>query len=221
MTCETAILRAYALASQCRTAEAEALLKSFPESLNTIHGKDLLARIKYESGDEAAARLLWEEILKLDPSNDEAKNAIGAIGHPEQFESDGCSCGRKCKIVLCVALLISMGLGIVIGRLTTAPTQPPPSPAIPSGSTLAEFQADKIDPTTIERFKSEFLPAAGTNSYVVLSGGAGKDAITRKNRLAALAEGVVVFYKLLPWERLYIDLSPSEDQLYRFRAISK
>ena len=82
MTNEVAILRAYAFASQGKYAEAEQMLQSLPGVLDTPSGADLLARIRFEQGDEDAARHIWEQILRVDPANEAAMKALEALDNP-------------------------------------------------------------------------------------------------------------------------------------------
>lgn len=79
MTSEVAILRAYALATQGRYVDAEKLLKSVDGALDTLDGADLLARIRFEQGDNETAIRIWKQILLLEPSNEKALKALRGI----------------------------------------------------------------------------------------------------------------------------------------------
>ena len=118
MTAEVAILRAYAFASQGKYAEAEQLLASVPDALNTPSGADLFARIKFEQGDEPTARRIWEQLLADDPTNESAQKALAALeASPCESDDDEvvpCFCRRwkfVCAGILAVLLCLAFSLG--------------------------------------------------------------------------------------------------------------
>ena len=76
ITLESAILHAYVLISQGSFDEAEQILKNHPDVLKSPSGADLLARLKFESGNDQEAKEIWERIHNAFPDFEPAILAL-------------------------------------------------------------------------------------------------------------------------------------------------
>lgn len=119
MTTETAILRAYALASEEKFEEAEALLKSSPGALNEPSGIDLLARIRREQGDLEGARRLWESVLRLAPDYIDAQAALESLMNPLPLEEDPDRVWGRKSLLLISGLVLTL-LVVILALLCRA-----------------------------------------------------------------------------------------------------
>ena len=126
MNQEAVLISAYALATQERYEEAEALLQSCPEAYNTVSGMDLLARIRHSQGRIDEARSIWQHILDADPTNESIRMAIEAIENPEP-EHD-----NPHRMVM-LAVLATIVLGVIASVVYMCRHQSVP-PAAPEPS---------------------------------------------------------------------------------------
>lgn len=111
MSVSSILMAAYAFATQERYQEAEGLMQSCPESLQTIQGQDLLARIRVAQGRKDEARQLWHKIIEIDPTNDKAKSAVDALDAPKTLLMNKSShyIGTACTIILTAMLAWMLG----------------------------------------------------------------------------------------------------------------
>ncbi len=188
MTSEVAILRAYAYASQGKYAEAEQLLASVPEALTTPSGADILARIRFEQGDEAAARHIWEQMLAVDPSNESARKALAALDVPPCELGDDtvvpCFC-RRWKYAVAALLAMLLGISFSLGKACRGTV--PPQPRI-----IAEQMLDisKINGKILVELRNGILTNMTDNTVLVISGGRGKYVTDRQRCLSVIAESL-------------------------------
>lgn len=113
MNLEAVLMSAYALATQERFDEAERVLESCPEAVQTVPGQDLLARIRLAQGQTDQARQIWDRILSVEPANPEAKAAIDALDHPIPDPPNPYR-----KFVIAGAIAVALGIGIsIVGAL--------------------------------------------------------------------------------------------------------
>lgn len=202
MTAEVAILRAYAFATQGKYAEAEQLLVSAPEALNTPSGTDLFARIKFEQGDVATARRIWEELLVVDATNESARNALAVIDAPldvsEIDEPAPCFCRRRkyvCAAVLAVLLGFAFSLGKAWHSASSAPVVQQATPEVTSQPTVIAEQTLKISEINgkvLASLKTGILTNMTDSTILVISGGRGKYPSDRARCLAVIAENINV-----------------------------
>lgn len=195
MTAEVAILRAYAFASQGKYDEAEQLLASVPEVLNTPSGADLLARIKFEQGDESTARRIWEELLAVDPSSESARIALAALDSSSGFsaaeDAEPCFCHRfkySCVVVFAVLL----GVAFSIGKMCGGKGQPATTPKESSPVVVAEqsIPVRKINDALVSSLNDWVLTNITDSTVLVLTGGSRKSIAGRLNQLSFLAESI-------------------------------
>ena len=218
MTEESAILRAYALATQGKVEDAKALLTGIESPV----AKDLLARILYDTGEDEAARALWEDILDQEPGQPEARAALAAdtVAHVGIAEPHVSTSRRRWLLGAIATALVAIGLGLGpwLGHHFT-PTPPPRHESrptfplefcLPASPTRADFEA----------LRTNFLAQVDGNVKVVLSGGSGKNAHERRNRLWVLANALTEGYRCLTWEQIRIDFTPDPEDGYRFRLLS-
>ncbi len=188
MTSEVAILRAYAYASQGKYAKAEQLLASVPEALNTPSGADILARIRFEQGDEAAARHIWEQMLAVDPSNESARKALAALDVPPCELGDdtvvSCFC-RRWKYVVAALLAMLLGISFSLGKACRGTV--PPQSRIIAEQTL---DISKINGKILEELSNGILTNMTDNTVLVISGGMGKYVTDRQRSLSVIAESI-------------------------------
>lgn len=193
MSIEVAILRAYAFASQGKYAEAEQLLSSVPEALNTPSGADLFARIKFEQGDESTARRIWEELLTVDPSNESARRALAAIDSQSGFllteGPEACLCHRF-KYACAVLIVAMLGAAFAIGKMCGGAVQSETALKAEAPVIVAEqsIQAEAINGALLRSLKDGILTNMTDSATLVLSGGKGKYIIDRQKRLSIIAE---------------------------------
>ncbi len=199
MTSEVVILRAYAFASQGKYADAEQLLASVPEALNTPSGADLFARIKFEQGDVATARRIWEELLVVDATNESAKNALAAIDAPldmsEIDEPEPCFCRRR-KYVCAAVLAVLLGFAFSLGKawqgrvppsknVSTICAETEPQPRIIAEQTL---DISKINGRVLSQLRDGILTNMTEKTGLVMSGGRGKYATDRMRSIVVIAD---------------------------------
>ena len=193
MSIEVAILRAYAFASQSKYVEAEQLLSSVPEALNTPSGADLFARIKFEQGDESTARRIWEELLTVDPSNESARRALAAIDSQSGFllteGSEACFCHRF-KYACAVLIFAMLGAAFAIGKICGGAVQSEIALKAEAPVIVAEqsIPVGAINGALLRSLKDGILTNMTDSATLVLSGGKGKYITDRQKRLSIIAE---------------------------------
>lgn len=197
MIAEVAILLAYAFASQGKYDEAEQLLASVPEALNTPSGADLLARIKFEQGDESAARRIWEGLLAVDPSSESARNALAALDASPCKLCDGdvqqCFCCRW-KYVCAFTLAVLLGLAFSLGKAwkctSSEMLQAPKQSSCQHSRVIAEqmLEISKINGKVLAELRDGILTNLTEGVVLVLSGGKGKYVTDRQRNLSVIAD---------------------------------
>ena len=229
MTAEVAILRAYAFASQGKYAEAEQLLASVPEALNTPSGADLFARIKFEQGDVATARRIWEELLVVDATNESAKNALAAIDAPlEMSEIDEpatCFCRRR-KYVCAAVLAVLLGFAFSLGKAWQGKVPPSKDESTicaetePQSRIIAEQTLDisKINGKVLSQLRDGILTNMTEKTMLVLSGGRGKYITDRQNCLSVIAEIVCANTKV-PLSKILFKTSEKDDGVVKIVVV--
>lgn len=229
MTPEVAILRAYAFASQGKYAEAEQLLASVPEALNTPPGADLFARIKFEQGDIATARRIWEELLVVDATNESVRNALAAIDVPltvsEIDEPAPCFCRRR-KYVCAAVLALLLGLAFSLGKAWQGRATPSKNGFIACTETgtqsriIAEQTLDisKINAKVLSQLRDGILTNMNDNTMLVLSGGRGKYNMDRQNCLSVIAETVCIHAKV-PLSKILFKASEKNDGVVKMTVV--
>ena len=193
MTSEVAILRAYALATQGRYAEAENLLKSADGALNTPAGADLLARIRFEQGDNESAKCIWEQVLSVEPTNESALKALAATNSSadEDFVCDDCggrfSRGFKliCIAVVAVAIGVAFSIGKICGGRVQSPVREADRPVIIAEQSIP---VGSINGVLLRSLKDGILTNMTDSTALVLFGGKGKHITDRQKRLSIIAE---------------------------------
>ena len=229
MTAEVAILRAYAFATQGKYAEAERLLVSAPEALNTPSGTDLFARIKFEQGDVATARRIWKELLVVDATNESARNALAAIDAPldvsEIDEPALCFCRRR-KYVCAAVLAVLLGFTFSLGKAwqgreppskneSTICAETEPQPRIIAEQTL---DISKINGRVLSQLRDGILTNITDNTMLVLSGGRGKYITDRQKCLAVIAETVCSNAKV-PLSKILFNASEKNDGVVKITVV--
>ena len=220
MTNEVAILRAYAFASQGKYAEAEQMLQSMPETLDTLSGADLLARIRFEQGDEDAARHIWEQILRSDPTNESAKKALEALDNPPIDDECGdCFC-RRWKYALVAALAVLIGVSFSIGKACGKVETIKPQPTQQESAVIAEQTLDvaKINGKVLAELRNGILTNMTENTMLVIAGGRGKYAADRMQNLASIADGLRLMSHL-PLSRISLRLHDDTSEQIRILII--
>ena len=204
MTAESTILRAYAIAAQGNYAEAERLLKSSPESLNSPHGVDLYARILFAAGHRDEARHVWEELVRACPDFESAKRAL----------SEDCKLTipietlvtRKKKIVTAAIIAIVIGVAFSVGKLYSPRASAPidTAPKVIAETVLTE----KINGKILTSLKDGFLTNLTEGTSLVISGGQGKYITDRQRKLAVIADCIKEIAKI-PVSKMYFQ--PAEE----------
>jgi hypothetical protein len=229
MTAEVAILRAYAFATQGKYAEAEQLLVSAPETLNTPSGTDLFARIKFEQGDVATARRIWEELLVIDATNESAKNALAAIDAPldvsEIDEPAPCFCRRR-KYVCATVLAVLIGFAFSLGKAWQGRVTPSKNESTicaetePQSRIIAEQTLDvsKINGKVLSQLRDGILTNMTEKTMFVLSGGRGKYITDRQNCLSVIAENVCSNAKV-PLSKIIFKASEKDDGIVKIAVV--
>lgn len=229
MTAEVAILRAYAFASQGKYAEAEQLLASVPEALNTPSGADLFARIKFEQGDVATARRIWEELLVVDATNESAKNALAAIDAPLEMseidETATCFCRRR-KYVCAAVLAVLLGFAFSLGKAWQGKVPPSKDESTicaetePQSRIIAEQTLDisKINGKVLSQLRDAILTNMTEKTMLVLSGGRGKYITDRQNCLSVIAEIVCANTKV-PLSKILFKASEKDDGVVKIVVV--
>ena len=197
MTAEVAILRAYAFASQGKYAEAEQMLNSMPEALDTPSGADLLARIRFELGDVDSARRIWEEQLRIDPSYEPARKALAILNDPSSGEvAETCFC-RRWKYfgiaILGVLLVLSFFLGKARSRVPwESPVQQVAQDTPPKAPVIAEqtLEMSKINGKVLAGLRNGILTNMTENTMLVISGGRGKYLPERLQDLSVIVDSL-------------------------------
>lgn len=200
MTAEVAILRAYAFATQGKYAEAEQLLVSAPEALNTPSGADLLARIKFEQGDEVAARRIWKRLLADDSTNESAKNALAALdASPCEVVVDDevgpCFC-RRWKFAIAGILAVLLGLAFSLGKswndAKSGSLNEPAQLSCQHPRVIAEqtLEISKINGKVLAELRDGILTNMIEGAVLVLSGGKGRYVTDRQRQLSIIAENI-------------------------------
>lgn len=197
MTAEVAILRAYAFASQGKYAEAEQLFASAPEALNTPSGADLLARIKFEQGDEVAARQIWEQLLAADPTNETARVALLAIDVQEPICDSSPSWWKQRKFVAAALLAVLLGISFSLGKACrSAPSESVAQQAAPEvplqPSVIAEqtLEISKINAKVLTELRNGILTNMTDKTVLVVSGGRGKYVPERVSELSVIVDSL-------------------------------
>ena len=222
MTNEVAILRAYAFASQGKYAEAEQILQSMPEALDTLSGADLLARIRFERGDEDAARHIWEQILRVDPANEAAMKALEALDNPVLCEECGDSFCRKWKYIIAAVLAILLGISFSIGKACRKdkPVQSQVAqqqvPVVIAEQTL---EIAKINGKVLAGLRDGILTNMTDKTILVLSGGRGKYATDRIQELAVIADNLRMMSHI-PLSRICLRLQDGSLESIRIQIFS-
>lgn len=156
MNQEAVLISAYALATQERYEEAEALLQSCPEAYNTVSGMDLLARIRHSQGRIDEARSIWQHILDADPTNESIRMAIEAIDNPEP-EHD-----NPHRMVM-LAVLATIVLGVIASVVYMCRHQSIP-PAAPEPSVVyVTNEVEKIVTNEVVKTVPEIVERVVTN----------------------------------------------------------
>lgn len=190
MNTESAILRAYALASQCRYTEAEQMLKSNPEALNTPQGTDLFARILYASGQKSAAKQAWEQLLLNEPGFEPAQRALSADEAPltidENDEEGTRDPGRKRLCVFAATVAVALGVAFSLGKICGGGAQVAKQtpPAVIAETTLPV----KLNGAMLNSLKGGILTNLTGETVLVIRGGRGKYVNDRQNSLANIAD---------------------------------
>lgn len=206
---EKTILKAYALASQCKYAEAEFLLKSDHEALGTPYGLDLYARILYAVGKTEAARHIWEELLRSSPDYEAAKNALDADQNALRFcPSELMGMSRILKLsfvgIAAIALIIAFSIGRAchtsIGKachtLEVNSTPEPPS-------VIAEITiTGRINGKVLSSLCDGFLTNLTEESVLVIRGGSGRYVTDRLKKLAVIADCIKEVANV-PFSKMY------------------
>jgi len=207
MSVESAILRAYALASQCRYIEAERELKSVPEALETPHGIDLYARILWAAGQRAVARSLWEELSRTCPDFEPAAKALSADANALNFECESSRSISKRNIYTIVALVaIAVGASFSVGKFCGSPTiqQQPTRPAVIAETMLpARFGGSEL-----RALKDGILTNLTKETVLIIRGGSGKFITDRQRKLAVIADCIKEIAGV-PVTRMYFQPSES------------
>lgn len=189
MATEIPILRAYALATQGRYEEAEEFLRNAQGALDTLSGADLLARIRFEQGDIDSARRIWEEILRLQPENEAAKNALEEIDNPTREENTLLSYFSRKRTYVCIAvfvlmIVLSFSIGKFCGK-TPLPVGQEKSTDVIAEQTL---EIGKINGRVLSGLRDGILTNMTESTVLVLSGGRGKYATDRARSLSVVAD---------------------------------
>ncbi len=215
MTSEVAILRAYALATQGRYAEAEALLKSADGALNTTTGADLLARIRFEQGDNESAKSIWEQVLSVEPTNESALKALAATDSPanEELVCDdwgGCFC-RQFKFICAAVVAVIIGVAFSIGKMCGGRGQPETAKEADRPVVIAEqsIPAGSINGALLRSLKDGILTNMTDSTTLVLFGGKGKYITDRQKRLSIIAECIKMESKV-PLSQILFQASDQE-----------
>lgn len=197
MTAEVAILRAYAFATQGKYAEAEQLLVSAPEALNTPSGADLLARIKFEQGDEVAARQIWEQIRTVDPANESVREALAAIDTQEPINDSPSRWWRCRKFVVAALLAILVGASFSLGKAWRSASSEPTDQQIaslvpPQPSVIAKqaLEIPKINAKVLAELRNGILTNMTDKTMLVVSGGRGKYVPERVSELSVIVDSL-------------------------------
>lgn len=220
MTVESVILRAYAKASQGKLAEAELLLRQKPESLTLVQGLDLRARILTAKGLKDEARIVWEDVLLRDPDNQSARLALDALSSdvPEHLQVEG-GFSLKAKLLCSTCLAIMLGLAFSLGKGCSQGGRGGRVVAPDEGSAIEDIVVGaRVNGKVLQGLSEGILTNCTDATFLVLSGGQGKDAIARNRNLAALALSVSEVCHI-PIERIYTNPSDVDCQGYRLRII--
>jgi len=214
MTVEVAILRAYAFASQGKYAEAEQLLASVPEVLNSPSGADILARIKFEQGDESTARRIWEELRDIEPTNESVRNALAAIDQPTDLSAmenaEACLC-RRFKYACAVVIVSLLGLAFFFGTICGSKGQAEVAQEAGKTGVIAEqsIPVRAINGALLRSLKDGILTNMTDSTALVLSGGKGKYISDRQKRLSIIAECIEMESKV-PLSKILLQASDQE-----------
>jgi len=179
--------------SQGKYAEAEQLLVSVPEAINSSTGADLLARIKFEQGDESTARHMWEKLLAIDPANESARNALAAIDSPIDLSAmenvEACLC-RRFKYACAVVIVSLLGFAFIIGTICGGKGQVEATQEADKIGVVAEqsIPVRAINGALLRSLKDGILTNMNNNTILVLRGGKGKYITDRQKRLSIIAE---------------------------------
>ena len=215
MTSEVAILRAYAFASQGKYTEAEQVLSSVPEVLNTPSGADLFARIRFEQGDVETARHLWEELLVVDSSNESARNALAAIDSAPELsateDAEPCCFCHRFKYACEVAIIVLFGVAFSIGKMCGGNGQPEAEPESDRPVVIAEqsIPVRAINGAILRSLKDGILTNMTDSTTLVLLGGTGKYITDRQKRLSIIAECINMEAKI-PLPQILFQASDQE-----------
>lgn len=187
MCVESAILRAYALASQCRYSEAESELKSTPQALETPHGVDLLARILWAAGRRDEARRLWHELSRACPDFEPAKKALEADENALTFD---CRCtdpvGRHHVHIILGIVAVAIGLAFSVGKFcgSSKRDEPKAPPAVIAETALhGRFGGNEL-----KALKDGILTNLTAGTVLVIRGGNGRYITDRQKKLAVIAD---------------------------------
>ena len=214
MTSEVAILRAYALLSQGAYAEAEELLGSVPEALQTPSGADLYARLRFEQGAEDEAKSVWESILTSCPDYEPAAKALEAYSMPSQFDEDDgdpssgaapCGLSRRLKVAAVAAVVVGVLVSVLVAVKTCGSQPVPQHDCKPSPPTvIAEMSiTGAINGKTLTSLREGFLTNLTEDAVLVVRGGAGKYITDRQKKLAVIADCLSEVAKV-PISKMYI-----------------
>lgn len=119
MSVDTAILKAYALASQCRYIEAGRELKSVPETLEAPHSMDLYAWILRVTGQRSETRRLWEALACAHPDFESAAKTLEAFAKPppsdeEDDDADIAVKGLSNRLMIADAAVVVVGVPVSV-----------------------------------------------------------------------------------------------------------
>ena len=212
MTSEVAILRAYAFASQGKYAEAEQVLSSVPEVLNTPSGADLFARIRFEQGDVETARRIWEELLVVDPSNESARNALAAIDSPIELstteDAAACCFCYRFRYACAAVVIVLLGMAFFIGKICGGKAQVGTTPEVDSSIIIAEqsIPVRAINGALLRSLKEGILTNMTDETVLILSGGRGRLVADKVRNLAIIAE-CLNYETKVPFGKLFIHLN--------------
>lgn len=187
MSTESAILRAYALASQCKYAEAERELKSTPEALETPHGVDLYARILWAADHRDEARRLWNELSRACPDFEPAKKALSADDNALTFDCQCRDLVRKRHVYVIVGVVaMAIGMAFSVGKLCGSSERTPPNVA---PTVIAETSLHgRFGGKELKALKEGVLTNLTSGSVLVIRGGNGKYITDRQKKLAVIAD---------------------------------
>ena len=186
MSAETAILRAYALACQCRYFEAERELKSVPETLDSAYGIDLYARILWAGGQRSAARRLWGELVCTHPDFEPAAKALSADDDALKFKCERSGwLSRRCLYAVSALAAVMIGVAFSIGKFCGSSVEASSARPKVIGETILH---GRFGGAELRALRDGILTNLTDETMLVIQGGSGKQITDRQRRLAVVAD---------------------------------